>query len=486
MKSFTGRSKLPTAWGGVPVFGLLFAAAFLTHSTAFAQFGNLLQQLQKVIPQQPAQGQSVPGMAAPPQGQAAGNRRGGGLVPSERWCQAQTGALGRMKVDTGVIFSEFKVADLDALQDDFRRVFRKGPINRTFPGVGFFRASFETVRIRAIYDTFLAFPEPSTLAALIQLSRGGDPQERAEAVMALTFIHLQAQELSVTPDRWWQLFQSLKGSEHYTMLVFRARLNAYGEYGPKNLGQALGDLVYAGGLPGQYRGQDSRKEFDSQNYQTISTATALDIFRNDPNAPFRQQWQGPMQIGIQIEQAQQAFAQTLPNTRIGRMYAEANKLNREAIGYGDEIIRRSQGGNQLLGQIEGLKSLRATAPGDKPVFEDVSADVQAEQIKMFAKLGNLDDEQKQLLVKAQEKRLLAQGTIVQTYGELFQVMAGGMGDNVKMAAALPALTQANNALIQSCVIAAKWEQAMRARDVPKPDLKKTEAMVGDLQSRFKD
>jgi len=139
-----------------------------------------------------------------------------------------------------------------------------------------------------------------------------------------------------------------------------------------------------------------------------------------------------------------------------------------------------------LGQIEGLKSLRSTALGDKPVFEDVSADLQAGQLKMFAKLGNLDNEQKQLLVMAQEKRLLAQGTVAQSIGELFQVLTSGMGDLVKMAAPLPALTQANDTLIRSCIVSVKWEQAMRARDVAKPDIKKTEAMVSDLQSRFKD
>ena len=60
------------------------------------------------------------------------------------------------------------------------------------------------------------------------------------------------------------------------------------------------------------------------------------------------------------------------------------------------------------------------------------------------------------------------------------------GDIVKMAAPLPALTQANNALIQSCIISAKWEQAMRAKDVPKVESKKTEAAVADLSSKFKD
>ena len=193
-----------------------------------------------------------------------------------------------------------------------------------------------------------------------------------------------------------------------------------------------------------------------------------------------------MKIVLEIEKEQEDFAKRLPNTRVGSMYAEANKLNLESVKLGDEIIRRTQGGNQLLGALESLKSLRSTAPGDKPVFEDISADIQAEQLKMFAKLGTLDAEQKQLLIKAQERRLLAQGIIAQSYGELFRLMTSNMSSIPKMAAPLPALTQANNALIQSCIISSKWEQAMRARDVPKPDIKKTEAMVSDLQSRYKD
>lgn len=455
---------------------VLLSMVAVAHPNAASQsnpLNNLMQKLQKLQPQQSAQ-------------TSAGTGKAGGMVTSSRWCQQQAGALGRMQIDTSVIASEFKVTELDTLQDQFRKAFFKGPINKTFPGPGFFRASFETAKVRAIYDTFLAFPEPDTLAALIQLSRGADAQERGDGLMALTFLHLQASELSVNPDRWWQLFQSALGVEHYTALVFRARLNAYGEYGPKNLGQALGDLQAAGSLPSKYRVEGRGNEFDPQNYQTLISVTALDIFRNEPNAPYRQQWAGPAQMAQQILQAQQAFERKLPSTRIGRMYAEANRLNRESIAIGDEIIRRSQGGNQLLGQLEGLKSLRSVAPGDKPVFEDVSSDVQAEQLKMFAKLDSLDGEQKQLLSQAQEKRLIAQGTVAQTYAELMQALMSGMGDMVKMAAPLPALSQANNALIQSCMISAKWEHAMRARDVPKPDIKKTESSVADLQSKFKD
>ncbi len=121
------------------------------------------------------------------------------------------------------------------------------------------------------------------------------------------------------------------------------------------------------------------------------------------------------------------------------------------------------------------------------MFADVSPEVQAAQLKMIGKAGSLDDEQKRMLMQAQEKRLVAQGIIAQSYGELMQMLMANMGGGmVKMAAPLPALTQANNALIQSCIISAKWEQAMRAKDVPKVEAKKTEAAVADLSSRFKD
>lgn len=447
---------------------------------AQAQFGNLLEQLQKLQPQNQQSG------VAP--GAPGGQRKAGGLMPSDQWCSQQVGALGRMTVDTAVIASEFNVPDLETLQDDFLKAFRKGKISKTFPSARFFQASFETKKVRAIYDSFLAFPEPETLGALIQISRAQDQQERSDALMALTFLHLQAPELSVNKDRWWALYQSALGTEHFTALVFRARINAYGEYGAKNLGQALGDLVEAGGLQSKYsRGGGFRMEFDSQNYQLIHTATAKDIFFNEPNMPYRQQWQGPAQMGLQIEQAQQAYARQLPNTRVGRMYAEANRINAESITIGNNIIKKTQGGNQLAGQLEGLQSLRASSAGEKPVFEDVSPEVQAAQIKMISKAGSFDKEQKQMLLQAQEKRLAAQGIISQSYTELFQMLMANMGgDMVKMAAPLPALTQANNALIQSCIITAKWEQAMRAKDVPKADTKKVEAAVSDLNSKYKE
>jgi hypothetical protein len=168
------------------------------------------------------------------------------------------------------------------------------------------------------------------------------------------------------------------------------------------------------------------------------------------------------------------------------VYAQASQINAESVQIGNDIIKSTQGGNQLMGQLASLESLKSKNTGEKPVFEDVSPEIQAAQIKMISKTGTLDERQKQMLLQAQEKRLAAQGIISQSYGELLQTLTAGFGDMVKMAAPLPALTQANNALIQSCIISAKWEQAMRAKDVAKVDMKKVEASVGQDLSKYKD
>jgi hypothetical protein len=465
------------------IFGLsvILGLPFLAH----AQFGNLLQQLQKMAP--PAQGGGGGQMAVGSGGAPAK----GGLVPSDQWCSQQVGVLGNMALDEkqhkAVIASEFNIADLDALQDQFLASLKKEKINKTFPHARFFQASFETKKVRGIYDSFLAFPEPGTLSALINISKAQDPQERADALMALTFLHLQAPELSISKDRWFANYQNALMTDHFTALVFRARINSYGEYGPKNLSQALGDLVTAGNLKDKYLQEGGTKEWDTQNYKLIHNATGKDIYNNEPNMPFRQQWQSGSQLGLQIEQAQQAFARQLPNTRAGRMFSEAIKLNAESIEIGNKIITRSQAGNQTMGQIESIKSLRENEPGERQVFADMSPELQVSQLKIISKVGSLDDEQKKMLTQAQEKRLIAQGILFQSNAEVLQMVLSNMSGNiVKMAAPLPAVAQLNNALIQSCLISAKWEQAMRAKGAPHPEIKKSESAVADLSSKFKD
>jgi hypothetical protein len=457
---------------------------------ANAQFDNLLKDLGNIqLPGNPA-GNAAPNMpAAPGAVPGAAPGKSGGLMPSDQWCKQQAGSIAGMKIDTKIIATEFKIPDLEGLQDVFQKALSKGSINKTFPSAKFFQASFETKKVRAIYDIFLAFPEPDTLAALIQISRSSDEQERADALMALVFLHLQAPEASISPTRWSELHQAALKKEHYTSLEFRARINAYGEFGPKNLRQALGDLVSAGGLQAKY--QQSRggmkKEFDIQNYGLIHTATAKDIFFNEPDMPSRQQWEGPAQMALQIEAAQKSFAEKFPSTRVGKMYTEATNYNDEAISIGNEIIKETQGGNQLEGQLQSIKSLKASEQGGKAVMEDSSPEIQAAQLKMFAKVGALNDKQKKMLATAQEKRLVAQNIITQSYGELLQLMTANAGGNfIQMTAPVPAISAANNSLIQSCMISAKWDQAMRAKDVPKADVKKVESATADLNSKYKD
>ena len=377
---------------------------------------------------------------------------------------------------------------MESLQDDFSKAFRRSNVSRTFPDMRFFQSSFETQKVRAIYDTFISFPEPDSLAVLIQVSHGSDQQERGDALMALAFLHLQAPNLSIRNTRWFELYKSAMNSEHYTALVFRARMAAYGEMEQKNIGAALGYLVQAGNLPSKYRQSEGiRMEFDTQNYQLAHTATVKDIFFSEPNMPYRQQWEGPAKMGMQIEAAQKAYANRFPSTRLGKIYKEVDRVNAESIEIGNSIIKKSQGGNQLAGQIASLQSLKASKPGDKQVFLDINPEVQGAQLRMLSKMDSFDPEQKKLLVQAQEMRYQAQGMISQTYGELLSGMLANAGtDIVKMATPLEGLKQANNALIQSCMITAKWEQAMRAKDVPPADKKKAAAEIVAKTSKYTD
>jgi len=465
---------------------LLSALYLFCIDNSHAQFGNLLQQFQKAMPQNQQSGSTLPGSLGAPQ---QGGLKKGVLMPSDQWCKEQSGALGNLKPNTSLIASEFKIAELDSLQDDFLLALRKTNISKTFPNARFFQSSFETKKVRAIYDTFLAFPEPDTLAALIQISRSNDQQERGDALMALVFLHLQAPNLSISASRWTELYQAALKNEHWTATVFRARLSTYGEFNnPKNIGAALGYLVQAGSLPSKYKqGDGARLEFDNQNFQLIHTLTAKDIFNNEPNMPYRQQWEGPARMGMQIEEAQKAYAARLPEMRVGKMFIAASKLNDESIQIGNEIIKTTQGGNQLQGQIASLQSLKSSSIGEKPVVEDSSPELNAMQLKMISRTKSFEPKQKEMLIAAQEKRLAAQGIVAQSYGEIFQIMMQSMGgDMTRMAAPLPVLAQANNALIQSCMISSKWEQAMRAKDIPKADIKKVESVAGDINSQYKD
>jgi hypothetical protein len=95
-----------------------------------------------------------------------------------------------------------------------------------------------------------------------------------------------------------------------------------------------------------------------------------------------------------------------------------------------------------------------------------------------------------LLKQAQEQRMASQGLIAQAQQEIGQIMSNAMnGGFVQMTAPLPALKAVNNALIKSCIITSKWEQAMRSKDSTKDikaDSKVAESALGDANSQYKD
>ncbi len=480
--------------------GRICAALALAASTccvlwappAQAQFGPLLQQLQQLQRNagQPGAVPGAPGMPGMPgaarPGAAPGQR--GQPVP-EQWCADQAGALRGFKVDTSVIASEFNIPNLESLQDEFYKALKRTQISRTFPDARFFKASFETRRVRAIYDIFLAFPEPDTLAALIQISRSSDRQEAGDASMALTFLHLQAPHLSATPNRGGEWIRRMIGQSHYTAQVFRARVFGYGEMTPKNLAEAAGAMQRAGALEQQYRQSGDggiKMEFDIQNYGTVLNATARDLLRNEPNFPYRQNWESGARMVAQIEASQRAYAERFPRTALGKIYRDAAESNLRAIELGNQLITRSQGGNQLAGQLASLESLQSSQQGERQTFSYMHPEAHANQLRLFSKVGQLDPEQRQLAAQAQEIRLASQGMLVNAMSALTAESLRYFGDIVSTVTPLEAIRAANEALIQSCSITAKWEQALRARDVPPIDKAKVAADVGRKTGSYKD
>jgi hypothetical protein len=451
----------------------------LICSPAHAQFGDLLKKLSIEVPAKPAM--VAPGGAVATSG-ASNEARSGGITPSDQWCAQASGALGNMKVDTALITSEFKVKELISLQDEFLLALEQKQLSKTFPNAAFFSASFETKRVRAIYDTFLAFPEPDTLAALIQISRSKDDQDKIDGLMALVYLHLQAPALSITPNRWKELYQQAVKVPHYTSLLFKGRIATYGELGPKDLTNAMASLNQANGLKSEYAEMPrSKREFDYQNYE-IQLYSAMRDIQKDPSLPPNLR-KPDSPLGDQILQAQTNFEKQFPRMRVGKLSADAQKFNDKAESLGDSIIGKSQEGNQFEGGKASYKSLAAEGGS---TYVSVDPVHNARLLKAFGEQATFSDAQKALLKQAQEQRMAAQGLIAQAQQEIGQIMSNAMNAGfVQMTAPLPALKAVNNALIKSCMITSKWEQAMRSKDIPKADPKVAESALGDANSMYK-
>jgi len=396
----------------------------------------------------------------------------------DSWCKQQTALLAGKKPNTALIAEEFKIANLESLQDEFIDRLARPSASKAFVGANYWRSSFETVKVRALYDSFLAFPEPDVLAILIEMSRkASDQQEKNDARMAVAFIHFAAPELSVNPNRAMELFKSA-GSEHWTALVYKARLNGYGEEGVKqNIQAALGYLVQAGSKKSEYMQSRGRFEFDKNNYEVPYNRLAFAITASEPGKyPAWEQFNPTLQ---KIDAAQANYMARWSSTRAGKFSGNAMKSNDESLALGEQVIKMSQSGNANEGALANIQSLRAAKAGDKQTFVSVDPKADAMMLKMLKQSGELNGEQVKLLAQAQVKRYEAQGLIAQVQMDLASQLFGGTGSNqngeddmfVRAGMLLPAMAQAQEALIRSCVISTKWEQAMRAKNVPATDKK---------------
>jgi hypothetical protein len=244
----------------------------------------------------------------------------------------------------------------------------------------------------------------------------------------------------------------------------------------------MGELRSADELKNNYSEGRVKREFDYQNYGVANTFAMMDIQR-DPALPANLRLIDYQKNSDQILQAQTSYFNNLPKTRVGKLTIAAAKYNAESLKIGDNIIGASRKENQFVGQKENYEKLAAN---EKYTVVSVDPQHNARLLKAFSEQDTFSDEQKKMLSQAQEKRLAAQGLISQAQVEIVQdLMNAFQGGFMQMIAMLPAATQVNNALISSCLISAKWEQAMRVKNMPKTNLKAVEGTVAtDANSAY--
>ena len=391
------------------------------------------------------------------------------------WCKQQTGLLGGKKVNTALISEEFKVKDLE-LQTIFAPKLLEASKSKAFVSAVYWRSSFETTKIRSLYDAFVAFPEPDILAVIIDASKNAtDPQIKNDARMALVFIHMAVPEQSVNPNRWSDLLKQA-GSEHWTALTFRARLAAYGEMGVKqDTRTALGLLTQAGNKKMEYIQSRGRSEWDKNNYEVQYNSLIFDVISSAPGQfPAFEQFNDKL---AKIEMARKAYYQSWPSTRAGKLSFSAIKLNEDASKLGDRVIELGKSGNVNAGQIDSAKSLSGSKQGDKQTYVGTSSGAELIKLEWLKNSQALEPEQIKLLKEAQEKRIMAQGLIAETQNIIAAQLFGGTGSNnfgeddifIRAGMLVPVMAEAQIALIQSCAISAKWEQANRLKNVPATD-----------------
>lgn len=477
-------------------------AVGLIPVAAHAQLDQFLKGIQKITP--PSVGANL-----------GATQRGGLINPQriEQMCREMFIGLehevrqDRALIDKSSIASEFKVPDLDQLQELFFAEFRRRNLSKTFPHADFFVFEFETPLVNTLYQSFLAFPEPDTLAFIVQLSKSQDRQFRGDALMALAFFHLQAPNLSVKESRWRELFdEALRPPlKNYLAYTFAARVSLFGELGAKSSANADRYLNEASQHESAVKNSAQTREsmshlagnyavWDNNNFAVVQQATMKELMRLEPSIAARQARKNAQiqsvgkSLGLdldRLEAQKQEYLKRFPQTRVGKMAREIEKINQETANIGVTLIGATQGGNQALGELKSFESLVRKEEGDRAVYVANPAERDAFIFRLAQKTnalaaGKADPKAAQLFAQAQERRYQAQALLFTAQMELLNDQSGGL------LAKIEPIKQFQRAFVSTCQLSTKWELAMRSRDLPVIDKSKALAEVGSKAAAYKD
>lgn len=383
-------------------FGCLMATGvlLLNINTAHGQgLNDLLKSLSNIqLPGQPAQQQQTPQSSGKPNTPAS---------LTERYCRNlfSVAALeSNGPIDERLITEEFNVEPKDFYDEATNASIAKpGFSSYAFPSLSFYKSEFETNRINVLYDLFLTYPSPKYAAALINISKlkPGQPrhdrQEVVDAKVALAMIHYRMQDKSKSSTRWRELLTEIQSDEHYLGKVIWARLYASGEAGQKDTSKSIGYIREAFMYPHQYRESGSRKTMSNRNYGVRASQTMYEVFRENPNHPYRQHNLAFLQ---RYEQAA-SFKDGLPEVKaqIGPGLAEVEKSSAAAASKATLILSNATTAGNIQAQKTSLDSAMRTRLSDTA---DYNADTQtlATLARQLEKMDKLDDAQTKLLGEA--------------------------------------------------------------------------------------
>jgi hypothetical protein len=400
-------------------------------------------------------------------------------VPADKLCDlvSPSNLLKGKKYDKPeqLINTEFKVDRMEALTTEFLKSFKGQTYGKAFVGPTFWKTSFETIRVRNLYDTFVSFPEPVLLAAIIDLQKSSDDQIKKDAKVATALLHLAAPNLSANPNRWIQLM-SEAGNEHYTVVALRARFHAYGGHPDLkvDVGSAMGRVQNAGEIVLKYRGPDkNRYEWDKDNQQVPSESLAFELMLSNPGRFAA--YESRLPILREVKARQERLYNELPRTQVGVLFKKAKQENLNALDFNQKIFQNVQDGNKQKGVIEFVNSNRANLPGEKEVRGTTEPEYDIEYLDMMSQQKELDQKQKEMLAEAQKSRIKAQNYIAAAKNEIFG-MATQCKSNcddpneqmIRAATFAPLMADSSNDLIRSCQVTTRYDQAMRAKSVASP------------------